>query len=409
MNSLGKIALVALAMFVAQIATAQTLRKFSSDPDKYYEELYGFMTAQYEGGEALMSEFHAIWKIDNLPINEQEKIYKTANVALKRRMKARGDSIAYQYGPNSKKLSNEQISFISTTSNALLKKRMKPSQFSSYLLTLINFETTGQTEASFAGWQASLNKLVEKARANKISAYLDFSNDLFASNVLYKSASVTWLSSNQNYSFEFDSLPKVTFKILDLKCFSKGDSSIIYNTKGTYYPTSRIWKGSGGKVNWVRAGIAEDVVVATLSDYSIKVKSPTFTAANVTFMNTNFFDYKLTGTLIDKIKANVTVKNATYPRFASDDKRLHIDNIFDKVNYIGGFSMEGARLIGLGSKEEDAYLIFRWDYENDTIKASIDRFLVAASKKFVIDACLPLLEPIKHELSSTLRRNRQWF
>ena len=64
------------------IASAQTLRKFSADPDKYYQELYGYMTAQYEGGEALMSEFHAIWKIDGLPVNDQEKIYKIANSAL---------------------------------------------------------------------------------------------------------------------------------------------------------------------------------------------------------------------------------------------------------------------------------------------------------------------------------------
>ncbi|MBL4656539.1 MAG: hypothetical protein JKX73_00955 [Flavobacteriales bacterium] len=275
--------LCALVIFLMgiNVSSAQTLRKFSSEPDKYFEELYGFMTAQYEGGEALMNEFHAIWKIDELQLNEQEKVYKVANSALKKRMRAQGDSIAYQYGPSTKKLSEQQRKFIYKTSNALLKKRMKPSQFSSYLLTLINFETTGQTEASFDGWQASLNKLIEKARANKISAYLDFSNDLFADNLLYKSASVQWLSSNKNYSFEFDSLPKVTFQKLDLKCYSKGDSSIIYKTSGTYYPTSRVWIGTGGNVNWIRAGIAEDVVVATLSDYDIKVKSPTFTARKV--------------------------------------------------------------------------------------------------------------------------------
>jgi len=385
MKYLAKIALVLVALLSAEITAAQTLRKFSSEPEKYYEDLYGFMTAQYEGGEALMNEFHAIWKIGDLPVNEQEKIYKTANAALRKRMKAQGDSIPFQYGANSKKLSDEQIQFIVTTSNALLKKRMKPSQFSSYLLTLIIFETAGQTTESFTGWQASLNKLIEKSRANKISSFLDFSSVLFESNVLYKSPSVTWLSSNNNYIFDFDSLPKVIFPALDLKCFSKGDSSIIYQTSGTYYPTNQIWEGKGGTVNWLRAGITENIVLATLSNYSIELKRATYSAENVTFYNKNFFDNKLTGTLTDKVKANIDVENASYPRFVSNDKRLHIDNIFDKVNYVGGFSMEGAKLIGLGSEEEDAYLIFRWDYENDTIKASIDRFLVAASKKFVIE------------------------
>jgi len=385
MKAVLKISLAAVLFFIASSTSAQTLRKFPTDPDKYYEALYGFMTAQYEGGEALMSEFHAIWQLDSLSIKDQERIYKIANSALKRRMKAQGDSIAFQYGPSAKKLSGEQIAFISSTSNTLLKKRMKPTQFSSYLMTLINFTTTEQSAESFSGWQASLNKLIATARASKISSYLEFSNDLFASNVLYKSASVTWLSSNKNYSFEFDSLPNVTFKQLDLKCFSKGDSSIIYHTSGTYYPTNRYWKGSGGNVNWLRAGISKDIVKASLSDYSIKVKSASYSAENVTFFNKNFFDYELKGSLTDKIKANVTVDNASYPRFESYDARLRIDNIFDKVNYIGGFSMEGAKLIGLGNKEEDAYLIFRWDYDNDTIKASVERFLVAAAKKFVIE------------------------
>ena len=67
MNKLVKISLVLAALLMAEIATAQTLRKFSSEPDKYYEELYRFMTAQYEGGEALMNEFRAIWKIEGLP------------------------------------------------------------------------------------------------------------------------------------------------------------------------------------------------------------------------------------------------------------------------------------------------------------------------------------------------------
>ena len=365
---------------------AQKLKEFTKEPDKYFEELTLWMTASYEGGQKIMNEFHAIWKIDNLEIKDQEKVFKLANSALKSRMKAIDDSVSFTYGPSTQKLTEGQIQFVYETSNAMLKKRLKPSpHFRDYLLTLINLTTTGQSEVSFSAWQKSLNKLIETARSNKIVAYLDFSNKLFSEDVLYKSPSVTWAAGNRNYSFEFDSLPKIVFQNVDLKCYSKGDSSIIYGTAGTYYPTSKLWVGKGGKVKWSRCGIEEKVVKAILSNYKIALKSSAFTADSVTFYNTNFFDEPLKGVLKEKLKANVTVKNASYPRFDSYDKRLQIHNLFDKVNYDGGFSMQGAKLIGSGSKEEEAYVTFKLYFENDSIRRDQERFLVVASKSFVIE------------------------
>ncbi len=112
-----------------------------------------------------------------------------------------------------------------------------------------------QSEKSFIGWEVSLNKLIKTATAKKIIAYLDFSNNLFASNTLYMSPSLSWLSDNTDYTFGYDSLPNIKFRNLNLKCFSKNDSSIIYNTSGVYYPTEKVWNGKNGKVNWLRAGI----------------------------------------------------------------------------------------------------------------------------------------------------------
>ncbi len=343
------------------------------------------MTASLAEGEAIMSEFHAIWKVDTLPLKEQEQIFKAANKTYKRRMKMQGDSVNFQYSLSSKKLTESQIESIYKTSNSLLKKRMKPSHFSNYLLTLINFTTSDQSEKSFIGWEISLNKLIKTATARKIIAYLDFSNNLFSSNTLYKSPSLIWLSDNTNYTFGYDSLPNINFHNLNLKCFSKNDSSIIYNTSGTYYPTEGVWNGKKGKVNWLRTGIGPNVIIAFLSDYKIKFKSAGYTADNVTFYNKKFFQKPLTGRLIEKIKANVTVENATYPRFQSYDKKLNIENIFKNIDYSGGFSIIGAKFIGEGSEEEDAYLTIRFEYENDSINKTIDRFMVAASKKYVIE------------------------
>ncbi|MFH1320836.1 MAG: hypothetical protein ABII90_09320 [Bacteroidota bacterium] len=383
---------ITVLLFISLITTlstqhslAQKLRSFTQEPSKYFLELKNFMEESYEGGEDIMLEFSAIWKIDTLSEKEIEQIYKEANKALKRRMKAAGDSINFQYSPNTRRLSGKQTESICQTSNAMLQKRLKPyPHFKDYLYTLISLITSEQTEESFNGWQTSLNKLIETATPAKVTSYLDVCNNLFSENLLYKSHTVIWVSSNKNYVFDFDTLPKILFSSLDLKCYAKNDSSVIYNTKGIYYPTERIWYGKGGMANWLRAGINEDVIKAKLSNYRIELKSSTYTADSVSFYNKNYFTKPLLGKLTEKILPDITVENATYPRFESYNKRLKITGLFQNVDYDGGFSMHGAKFIGSGSKEQDAYLSFKLYFENDTIKRNQERFLVAASKNFTI-------------------------
>ena len=70
-----------------------------------------------------------------------------------------------------------------------------------------------------------------------------------------------------------------------------------------------------------------------------------------------------------------TGENATYPRFESYDVRLKIQDIVDGVDYDGGFTVHGAKLLGSGTDEDPARLMF---YRND------ETFLVASSKNFSI-------------------------
>ena len=365
---------------------AQNIRKFSSEPGKFLTELSTFITSSFEGGEIIMAEFNGILNWDSLDIKDQEKIYKDANRALKTRMKAAGDSVYFVYGPSTRKLSEKQVQFIYNTANSMLKKRLKPyPHFSDYILTLINFSTSNQSEGSFAAWQKSLGKLIEKGSTRNIVAYLQFSNDLFSENVLFKSPSVIWKANNDNYLFAYDSLPKITFRNLTLKCFSKNDSSLIYNTGGAYYPTKGTWKGYGGHVDWRRAGLNENMVRAILAKYAIRLKTSGFTADSVKFFNKKYFDVLLTGKLTEKVKANVTPENASYPRFASYETKLKIENLFENINYDGGFSMHGAKLIGSGNKEENAKIIFKLIVDNDSVHRNQERFIVASSKKFIID------------------------
>src|SRR6185369_10671670 len=72
---------------------------------------------------------------------------------------------------------------------------------------------------------------------------------------------------------------------------------------------------------------------------------------------------------------NTIIDNATYPRFESYTTELEIKNIVPDIDYRGGFSMVGNKMVGSGNNDSNARLTF---YRNKI------PFLVASARSFVI-------------------------
>jgi hypothetical protein len=317
---------------------SQSIKNFTPDPVKFPQELETFFTeTNKKQGQELMDAFNKQWTGGKFSSAQQDGIYRTANSMLRKRMKAFPD-------------------------------------FANYISTITGFAETGQAPARFDEWQQSLDKLLLLPPKN-FNKYIDVSNDLFRTNSLYVSAAVRWYSNINQYQFEYDSVAKIVFPQMNLICTTKGDSSVIYNTHGIYFPIQERFEGDGGNVNWIRAGWDEKTVHAQLSKYAIDVTKAEYSAEHVSFFNSTYFNKPLDGKFTDKILANVTAENASYPKFESYEATFEIKNIVPDVNYIGGFSMVGNRMVGSGNADEDARLLFSRDK---------NLFLVAGSKAFVV-------------------------
>lgn len=301
------------------------IKQFSEDPVKFVEEvkiMFEATNMEKKDIKAYMEQFTLVWNNPKLNDNLKKNVYATANLMVKKKL------------------------------------RILP-EYVSYLNSVMNFTTSNQSEDNFLSWEESINKILNGKTLKNFSEYLEMSENLFASNTFYKSAVVQYASNNNKYIFEYDSVPKVIFPSLNLRCFNnQNDSGVVYNTKGVYYPYKGIFIGEGGKVNWKRTGIEENVVWAELKKYQIILKTSGFGADSVIFYNKNYFEKPLTGHLTEKVVSE-TEGNISYPRFDSYNKRMQIPNIAKDVDYDGGFSMRGARFIGSGSKEEDALLVFK--------------------------------------------------
>ncbi len=318
-----------LLFFISQSSFAQLnpIKQFTEDPIKFLEEVKTMFESTNMDKKELknfMEQFTLVWNSAKYDEQLKKATYSSFNQMVKKKL------------------------------------RILP-EYKSYLVAVSNFVNSNQSEDNFISWQECINKILNEKTNRNYSDYLDMSLNLFATNTFYKSAVIEYASNNNKYIFEYDSIPKIIFPSLNLKCYNnQNDSGIIYNTHGVYYPYKGVFIGQGGKVNWQRTGLEDNVVWAELKKYQITLKTSGFTADSVVFFNKNYFQKPLTGVLTEKVVSEKG-SNISYPRFDSYSKRMQIPNIAQDVDYDGGFSMRGNKFLGSGNKEKDALLIFKRD------------------------------------------------
>lgn len=303
-------------------------------------------------------------------VDEMEMLLETSN------KKAAGELLD-KFEPMWKegKFSVQQQGTIMKMSNSMLKKRLKPfPDFSNYLMALMGFSTSGRDQSTFDNWHSSLDQMLTGS-SRRISEYLENSAELFASNALYSSTSTRWIAGSSDYRFEFDSVPRIVFPTMNLTCYAKNDSSVIYGISGYYLPLRKVFIGKGGKLLWTRGGLSSSEVYADLGNTTIDVTGSDWSSDSAMFFHKKYFREALIGRVSEKILANITPENASYPRFESYNLQLGIKELIKDADYIGGFSMHGSKMIGSGSKNEKASLLF---------KRNGKPFLIASSFSFVV-------------------------
>jgi hypothetical protein len=261
-------------------------------------------------------------------------------------------------------------------SNAMLKKRLGSEHFLSFLHSLINIQKSGKWQSAYTAWSQTYKNIVEKERAQKIIQFLSQSDSLFLNAILYSSPTTTWMSTSNDFHFEYDKEPKIIFPNTTLKCYAYGDSSVIYHTSGTYYMNNYKWEGKGGKITWQRALLDPEGVYAILSNYTISLKSRDYRADSVNFYHKDYFgDEPITGFLIERIFADKTGEQSIYPQFYSYQTNFYINNIFKNIDYEGGFTVKGASIIGHGDSISPATI--RLFYDNKLfIKSQSNSFSI---------------------------------
>ena len=294
---------------------------FSEDKDAFFKELSDFFISadKKEGTKFIETDFTPYW---NSPLDENTR------------------------------------ASIYELSNGLLKQRFRPfPEFHYFFKSLIALH---YDKADSDAYIVAMKALVKQKKKADLEAFNECLGQYFESNTIFKKTTVEWKVRAQSIDIEGEKDPIITFHDADVICYAKRDSAIIFKTSGRYDVLSQKWQGTGGKIDWSRAGLNPSTTYAVLDVYNLSTKSSDFKVDSVQFYN-EFFSEPLLGSLTEKVLANQDEENTSYPLFESYQKRLIIKDISEGVDYDGGFSMKGSRLLGTGSLEEPARLVIYRD------------------------------------------------
>jgi hypothetical protein len=245
--------------------------------------------------------------------------------------------------------------------NLMLKKKFRPSpEYYAYFNTIKAIVDKNTPMTTFLDWQSCFTTVGGGKLAKPFSDFILMGEALFRENKFFKTASGEWRADGGSWKFACDSVSSIVFTNVTITGTSKHDSTKIYNTSGTYFPGTGMWKGKGGRVDWKRAGVDDQQMYADLKNYSILVKSFAYTADSVTFYDTKRFkDKPLLGKLTEKLIADAQEKTANYPVFSSYSTRYQIKSMYPNVDYEGGFTQVGGKFIGSGPKDNPAFFLFK--------------------------------------------------
>jgi len=261
--------------------------------------------------------------------------------------------------------------------NALLEKRGRPKPHFHTLLRIMSEFRQGTTgEHNRLAWEAGFQWALQNPSLSlrDVEQFLENSLALLTDGMLNRSRSVVWKATSPDFRMDFSDTLAILFDETDLICYAQRDSTMITGTRGRYDPFSLIWTGSKGKVTWERAGFHPDSVYALLDACTIDMSRAEYTADSVLFHHLEYFDTPLMGVLHEKTKNIISPERATHPQFDSYVRRMFVKNLYDNIDFDGGFSMQGARLNGSGGDRSPATIYI---YRQDTLvlKALSDFFV----------------------------------
>ncbi len=258
------------------------------------------------------------------------------------------------------KLEENQLIDLADHSNRLLEREALPYPgFYSYLNTFMTVSSGDLDPGNYHAWAAQTVRLLNdpSVQMSVLLRFFEFCQDLLSENILVRKSAFSWSVGKSQLNFGTDSSFYVQVSKTDLTGSGGRERSTIFETEGKFYPLSGLWDGKGGRIQWDRAGLPADQVFARLENYTINLERSVFRIDSVWLIDQRHFSEPQPGYLEERILTGIPAERVGYPRFTSYDQQIRVRNLYPDMDYRGGFTLQGNKVIGSGSPSRKSELL----------------------------------------------------
>lgn len=248
---------------------------------------------------------------------------------------------------------------ILSISEQMFEKRFRVNtDLYSYYGALVYYKKNADDPAIFDGWHDVLGKLIEERSKRNFVQFNESMMLLFQHKALAKSNTRTWGVPSLMLDIKWDEeaeSPFVDLKGVDLMCFTSGDSIQVRDVDAYFLPLDQKVIGRFGVVDWEAAGLPSGVVYAELQKFEVDTRLGDVKSDSAKFFHKDLFQEAVWGSYENKV-FNKRSDQPGFPKFRSYGIDYKLENILPNVNYYGGFSLEGKKIVGIGRPLEKSHI-----------------------------------------------------
>ena len=338
-----KVVTVLVAFFAIALGGMAQTSHFSTDRDRFIEELKSYLTSSSSKddkaeAEALMNDFRGVWTMH----------YDATEAALAIDL----------YELIRSKTGNRAYYNIFTFTEILLRAPY-------------NGMTKGDMNRFLAFTKHRFSQ-----RQNRMEKYLKSCRDLFVDHVLGEKGATQWVAPNANFTFPSDTACVFVVKQCDLMLKSPNDQSIIHNTYGKIDLERHLWIGQGGRVDWSRFGIPTDKVYGVLNDYQINLNTSNYSIDAIEFYHKDYFTQPCLCTFEDAVTNAAPNSKTLFPKAMSKGGHVEFGKLFGNIDFLGGFGMVGNAVNFFGDGDHPAQFVFK-HRNRVTVRVKAKRFIMS--------------------------------
>lgn len=237
-----------------------------------------------------------------------------------------------------------------------------------FVRILTSMPQRGFASKDVHNWLSYTNTKYSKPRS-RFADYAKTCQNLFQNAVLFEKGNTKWMARKARFSMSTDTAFILNMSNIDLVLATKTDSSVIKSTSGMVNIDKGEWIGHNGTVDWSRFGKPSDKLYVTFpKNYTITLSHTEYRIDSVVFYNKEYFNQPILASFRDRVTSTGAVDKSHFPKVESYELDYVIKNVFDGVNLVGGFGMDGESESVFGTIEKDARLDF---YRSQTRQATL--------------------------------------